>query len=127
MFKKSLAALFIVAWLGPPAFGAVTEDDFTLKTTANLLNLCAVSADDPRSREAIHMCHGYLLGAVHYHEAAVSALGSQRLVCPPEKRPARNEAIAAFVEWARARPQYHQELPVETEFRFLAEKWPCKK
>ena len=32
-----------------------------------------------------------------------------------------------FVEWAKAHPQYMNELPVETEFRFLMEKWPCKK
>ena len=125
MLVKSLAALIIAACLAPPAFGAVTDDDFTLKTTANLLNLCAVRPDDPRAKEAIHMCHGYLLGAFHYHEAELPS--NERLVCLPEKRPARNEAIAMFVEWAKARPQYLNELPVETEFRFLTEKWPCKK
>ena len=38
-----------------------------------------------------------------------------------------SESLAMFVEWAKARPQYMNELPVETEFRFLIEKWPCKK
>jgi hypothetical protein len=121
--------LFIVFLLFPTLAQAVTTDDFLVKTTQNLINLCTVSATHPQHREAIHMCHGYLIGAFHYHEAAVSGLGSQRLVCLPEKGPlpTRDEAIAMFVEWAKARPQYMQEMPVETEFRFLVEKWPCKK
>jgi hypothetical protein len=31
------------------------------------------------------------------------------------------------VEWTKARPEYWKELPVETEFRFLTEMWPCDK
>lgn len=129
MVKKWTTILLPVLLLSPTAVGAVTADDFQVKTTQNLINLCTVSKSDPQHREAIHMCHGYLIGAVHYHEAAVSGLGSQRLVCFPEKgsAPTRDEAIAMFVEWAKARPQYMQEMPVETEFRFLVEKWPCKK
>lgn len=127
MHRKSLIVLFVVLFPFSMLAAAVTTDDFLVKTTQNLLNLCTVSADDPQHREAVHMCHGYLIGAYHYHEAAVSALGSQRLVCMPENGPTRNEAIAMFVEWVKARPQYMKEMPVETEFRFLVEKWPCKK
>ena len=129
MYHKLVRILFIAFLLFPNVARAVTADDFLVKTTQNLINLCTVSSKDPQHREAIHMCHGYLLGAFHYHEAAVSALGSQRLVCLPEKGPVptRDEAVAMFVEWAKARPQYMQEMPVETEFRFLIEKWPCKK
>jgi Rap1a immunity proteins len=129
MYRKLVRILFIVFLLFPTLAQAVTTDDFLVKTTQNLINLCTVSATHPQHREAIHMCHGYLIGAFHYHEAAVSGLGSQRLVCLPEKGPlpTRDEAIAMFVEWAKARPQYMQEMPVETEFRFLVEKWPCKK
>ena len=127
MLGKQLAALLIAAALAPSAFAAVTEDDFQVRTTRNLLNLCTVAADDPRAKEAIHMCHGYLLGAVHFHEAEVAGSPREKIFCMPEKRPPRNEAVAMFIEWAKARPEYSQELPVETEFRFLAEKWPCKK
>ena len=104
---------------------AVTQEDFLVKNTQSLLNLCTVSADDPLHKEAIHMCHGYLIGAYHYHQAA-TAHGSKRLVCLPDPPPARNEAFAMFIEWVKAHPQYMNELPVETEFRFLSEKWPCK-
>jgi hypothetical protein len=46
------------------------------------------------------------------------------IMCLPEERPSRDETIRKFVEWAKARPQYWNELPVETEFRFLTELWP---
>jgi hypothetical protein len=49
-----------------------------------------------------------------------------RLVCMPDPAPSRNEAIGMFIDWAKARPQFWKEPPVETEFRFLTEKWPCK-
>jgi len=127
MYRKLLRILFLSLFLVPGIAAAVTQEDFLVNTTQNLLNLCTVSTDDPLQKEATHMCFGYLVGAFHYHEAAVSALGSQRLVCWPEKAPSRNEAIAMFVDWAKARPQYMNEMPVETEFRFLMEKWPCKK
>jgi Rap1a immunity proteins len=128
MYQK-LARILFLAFLFVPAVAAgLTTDDFLVRTTQNLINLCSASEKDPQHREAIHMCHGYVIGAFHYHEAAVS-FGRQRLVCLPEKgtAPTRDETIAMFVEWAKARPQHMQELPVETEFRFLIEKWPCKK
>ena len=49
-----------------------------------------------------------------------------KFVCLPDKLPTRNEVIDMFVKWAKAHPQYMKEIPVETIFRFLAEKWPCK-
>ena len=34
-------------------------------------------------------------------------------------------AVALLIEWAQAHPEYLNEPPVETEFRFLIETWPC--
>ncbi|HEY1371862.1 MAG TPA: Rap1a/Tai family immunity protein [Candidatus Binatia bacterium] len=121
---KSLVALILFTCLTVPAFGAVTDDDFMVRTTANLVNLCAVRPDDPRAKEAIQMCHGYMVGAFHYEEAELPA--KERLVCLPQQAPTRNESVAMFVEWAKAHPQYMKELPVETQFRFLTATWPCK-
>ena len=36
-------------------------------------------------------------------------------------------SIAMFIESAKARPQHWKEPPVETEFRFLIETWPCNR
>jgi Rap1a immunity proteins len=128
MRQKWIKAVLIALMLSPGIVAAaVTDEDFTVKTTQNLLNLCAVSADDPRAKEAIQMCQGYLVGAYDYYVAENSGKDSMRLVCMPNPAPTRNEAVAMFVEWAKANQQYMNDRPVDTEFRFLSAKWPCKK
>jgi Ssp1 endopeptidase immunity protein Rap1a len=127
MQRQVMWVLLIVMVLMPALGGAVTEADFEAKTTQNLLNLCNAASSDPRYREAIHFCHGYLVGAYHYHVAQTEGEGGKSLVCFPTPPPSRNEALRMFLAWAQAHPQYMNERPVETEFRFLTEKWPCQK
>lgn len=128
MAKKLIRSLVLASFLVPALAGAaVTDEDFVLSTTQNLVNLCSVSADDPRAKEAIQMCEGYMLGAYHYYLATNSGKNDMRLVCMPNPTPSRNDAVAMFVAWAKANPQYMKEAPVDSEFRFLGEKWPCKK
>lgn len=128
MLKKFILALVLFNFLVPGlARAAVTDDDFVLSTTQNLVNLCSVSANDPRAKEAIQMCEGYMLGAYHYYLATNSGKNDMRLVCMPNPTPSRNEAAGMFVEWAKANPQYMKEAPVDSEFRFMSAKWPCKK
>jgi hypothetical protein len=31
-----------------------------------------------------------------------------------------------FIAWAQQHPEYMGERPVDSIFRFLAEKWPCR-
>lgn len=121
--------LFLSIFLTLPALamaGAVSEKDFRAETTQDLINLCTAAPDDPLYSQAINFCHGYLVGAFAYYEAASSGPKGTKLVCPPEPRPSRNEAIKMFIDWVKAQPQYLKDKPVETEFRFLMEKWPCK-
>jgi Rap1a immunity proteins len=127
MYRKLIQVIVIAGFLIPGIAGAVTDKDFLVETTENLLNLCTVSANDPLHREAIHMCEGYLVGAYDYHIAENSGPGGQPLVCLPKPEPSRNEAVAMYVAWVKAHPQYLKDSPVETEFRFLIEKWPCKR
>ncbi len=128
MRQKLLSAMFLVTLLVPGLAGAITAEDFQVRTTQELLDLCTVSASDPMAQQAIHFCHGYLVGAYHYHvEASAGPDGAKRLVCFPTSGVTRNEAVAMFVDWAKAHPQYMKEAPVETEFRFMIEKWPCEK
>jgi hypothetical protein len=81
--------------------------------------------DDAESAQPVHRL--YLVGAYHYHVAHTSGEGGKPLVCFPTPAPSRNEGIRMFIAWAQAHPQYMNEPPVETEFRFLTEKWPCQK
>jgi len=77
-------------------------------------------------QQAVNFCHGYLVGAYDYYKAVHSGSEAFKLVCLPEPTPSRNDAIEMFIEWTLAHPQYMQDNAVETEFRFLMEKWPCK-
>ena len=125
--KSKVMTLVLAALLALPALaGAVTEKDFEVKTTQNLIDLCTAAPDAPLYNQALNFCHGYLVGAFQYYAAAAAGPEGIKLVCFPEPPPTRNEAIAMFIEWAKAHPQYMGEKPVETEFRFLMETWPCK-
>ena len=125
--KLIVASMMLVMLMaGPSLAGEVVAEDFEVKTTKNLINLCAASADDPLAPQAIHFCHGYLVGAYHYHQASRKGSEEAILICPPEKTPSRDEIVEMFVKWATDHPEYWDELPVETEFRFFAETWPCK-
>lgn len=128
MTKRNLTIfLFAIALLVPNLAGATMEKDFEAQTTQALINLCTTPPTDPLYQEAINFCHGYLVGAYAYYVASNEGPEGKRLVCFPDPPPTRNEAIAQFIEWAKAHPEYMNEKPVETEFRFLMETWPCKK
>ena len=126
MTRKAMFIILIIVFLIPGFAGAVTDKDFEAKTTQNLVNLCSVSADDPMYHQAINFCHGYFVGAYAYYEAVSAGPEGVKLVCLPEPRPSRNEAIEMILEWIKSNPQYLKEPAVDTEFRFLMEKWPCK-
>ena len=126
MIPKLVVMLAVTVFLFPGFAVAVTEKNFEVETTEDIINLCTVSADDPLYLQAINFCHGYLVGAYHYYEAQASGPKGIKYVCMPDPEPSRNEAIGLFIEWAKAHPQYWKERPVEAEFRFLMEKWPCK-
>lgn len=125
--RYALTVVLAVTLIAVPCLSAAVEEaDFEVKTTRALLNLCEASSTDPLFGQAINFCHGYLIGAYHYYQAMAAGPDGPRLVCLPDPAPTRNEAIAMFIEWARNHPEYWDEPPVETEFRFLTEKWPCK-
>ena len=126
MRTKTVILLIAVVVLSSGFAGAVSEKDFEAQTTENMLNLCTAGPDDPLYHQAINFCHGYLVGAFHYHEAQSTGPKGIKFVCMPDPMPSRNDAIDMFIEWAKAHPQHWGETPVETEFRFLMEKWPCK-
>lgn len=121
----SIAWCLILLGVLPVWAGAVSEKDFEATTTEQMLSLCSADPSDPLHQQAVNFCHGYLVGAFQYYKASHSGPEALRLVCMPDPPPSRNEAIRLFIDWARAHPQYWKEPPVETEFRFLTEKWPC--
>ena len=126
LIHKSCLTLLTLLFLGS-ANANVTEEDFVARKTQNIINLCTASPQDPHYLQAIHFCEGYLVGAYHYYAASSANDPYSQTVCYPNPKPSRNYAIGLFVTWAKKHPEFMNELPVETEFRFLNETWPCKK
>lgn len=125
--KKKLACLiFLLTFLVPGIAGAVEKDDFKVDTTQDFVDLCMVPADHPYYVASVHFVHGYLVGAYDYYAAQAAGPKGVKFVCLPQNIPSRNEVVSMFVEWTKAHPQHMKEKPVETVFRFLMEKWPCK-
>jgi hypothetical protein len=125
-FKTFLIWAAVIMFL-PGWAAAVSEKDFEVQTTQQLLSLCTASPGDPLYHQAVNFCQGYLVGAYKYYEAAHSGPNAPKLVCLPNPPPSRSNSIDMFIEWTKAHPQFWNEPPVETEFRFLMEKWPCNK
>ena len=125
--KKNVVIVFLSTLLILPGLaGAVSENDFKADTTEQIVDLCTADPGEPLYQQAVNFCHGYLVGAYKYYEAERSGPNATKLVCLPDPQPTRDEAIQMFMEWTKAHPQYINESPVETEFRFLMETYPCR-
>jgi hypothetical protein len=119
-------AVAVTVLVGAPA-GAVTEDSFHLRTGADLVALCSAPSDDKLHAAAVHLCHGYGAGAYQAIMALTSHEKIPPVVCPPNPRPSRNEAVARFLAWANANPQHQSEPAIEFLGRFLTTEYPCPK
>jgi hypothetical protein len=105
----------------------VTKENFTLRTTGDLVALCGVSRSDPNAAAAIHFCHGYYVGIDHFAELTGRPFRNV-LYCPPEGlKLTRNEVIAMMVDYHRKNPQHAKEAAVEGIIRWASATWPCKK
>lgn len=127
MMKGKWIVLVLISLLCTPGWaGAVSEDDFELDTTGDLIALCTVPVNEPLGREAVGFCYGFLVGSYHYHVAENAGPKGNPMVCPPDPPPPRSEILKMFVAWTKKHPEYMNEDAVETWFRFLIEKYPCK-
>lgn len=122
---RKLLVIILAMGISPLASAAVTQDNFLVRSTQDIVDLCKAGEKDPLYTAAVNFCQGYLVGAYDYYRASVAGPKKKPFVCPPEPAPSRNEAIQEFVKWAQANPQYMKDPAVETQFRFLVEKWPC--
>ena len=127
--NRMLMALGVCAALLPVAAagGAATEDNFHLRTTGDLAALCGAEPTDPLMTAAVNFCHGFGVGVFRVLRAQAAARpAAPQLFCVPDPAPSRNEAIAAFVRWARANPGAAGLPPEEGLVRFLAQQYPCR-
>ena len=120
----AVSAMLMFIVYGSPSFAA-DADNFRVNSTGDLVALCSADPAAPNYPAAIHFCHGFASGAYQYHQMVMAAVPEVRFACAPEPAPSRSEVLAGFVEWARRNPQYTADKPVDTLFRYLAERYPC--
>lgn len=107
------------------ARGEVTEENFQIDTTKDLIALCSVDASDPNAVAAIHMCHGYVMGLVHFHILIGRALEGSVFCLEDAQRPTRDEAIALLVAWSRQHPEHDSKEAANGVVQWAAETYPC--
>lgn len=124
--KHWLAAAILCAFLFPESGGAaVSDSDFQMRTTADLVDLCSASPTDSMGTAALNFCHGFALGVYRVLEEQNAARRTGKLFCISQPTPSRNEAIADFVQWSKANSEVMEGRPADGIAVYLASKYPC--
>jgi hypothetical protein len=124
----ALPAMLALCLAAPGAFadeGTADEGDYIIVSTSDLVDLCGADPQAASYAAAIHMCHGYLVGVHQLHVAAIAPSETGAFYCLPPSPPSRNEAVAAFVDWAAQNPQAMDLPAIEGLMRWAAASFPC--
>lgn len=103
----------------------VTEEHFKIVTTGDLATLCAAEPGETLGTAALNFCHGFAVGVYQVLAEQQTAPRSRKMFCLPNPQPTRNEAIATFVQWARAKPERASLAPADGLAQFLSDQYPC--
>ncbi|PXW79683.1 hypothetical protein C8R34_1631 [Nitrosomonas sp. Nm84] len=118
---------------------AATENNFMVKNTQDIVELCSVSPEDKLYTQAIHFCHGYLVGVYHYQNELYKSPGLSPIICIPKlHHPAsvnseiervelsRNHTISGYIQWVKEHPEYLKESIVDSLMKYLVDNYSCK-
>lgn len=123
--RAALACSILMAGAVHAARADVTEDNFHMRTTGDLVALCSAAPADRMMTAAVNFCHGFALGTYRVLAEVDSARRGPKLVCLPTPAPTRNDAIAQFVAWARESPERLSLPPADGLIGFAREQYPC--
>ena len=104
---------------------AATEANFGARTTGDLVELCTATPDGAIGTAAVNFCEGFAEGAVAVELQTMAGFRGAKLFCMPNPPPSRNEALSAFINWARTSPDRLAQSSTDGLFRFLSERYPC--
>lgn len=124
--RLAMAGICAALLLAAPASAQqrLNSENFNVRTTGDLVRLCATATNDPQYLEALGWCHGYGRGALDYHRASTPT-GATPLFCPPQTPPTWPETLRRFLTWANGAPGRMNTPSVEGVFRFLVDTYPC--
>jgi hypothetical protein len=126
-----IATAALAMWLvsvAPPAAAdnrGFTLDDFTLRTAQDLLDICTLDQSHASYWAAQAFCFGYFRGGADFQRALLEGPGFERIACPPSGTTIR-DAVAVFIDYARAHPEALTKAPMDVVFHAVAERWPCR-
>jgi hypothetical protein len=105
---------------------AVSTDEFSAKTTGQLVALCSAPPTDPLSTPAQNFCDGFAVGVVRVlQEEDAANPRAAPMFCLPAKGVERNQAVSEFVQWASADPSRMSMPAADGVAGFLAARYPC--
>ena len=107
------------------AHAAVTQDNFVVRSTADLVTLCTAEQSDPLYTAAVNFCHGYAEGAVDVEEAHEAQKGARKLFCLPTPPPPRGAELSSFITWPTSQPARLDMPAIDGLFIYLAGRYPC--
>ncbi|HVZ10370.1 Rap1a/Tai family immunity protein [Rhodopila sp.] len=111
------------AWAAP-----VTEDNFLLKSTADLVALCSADQKDPLYTAAVNYCHGFAVGTFRMLEIDnAAARGKKKMLCQQDSGMTRSQAITNFLTWAADKPKVLEASPTEGFGQYVLQAFACKK
>jgi Rap1a immunity proteins len=122
-----IASGFGIAACVGTARAAVTEDDFLLRNTGDLVDVCTATQADPMYTAAVNFCQGFGVGVFRVLQEEDMARRSRHLFCLPNPPPTRNEGLAAFVQWAKADASRMSQPAADGIAAFLADQYKCPK
>jgi Rap1a immunity proteins len=128
MRTRSIALALDVALAPLTSWGQTdgyTLDDYQLRTSGDLLDICTLDASHSNYWEARGFCIGYFAGGIDLHDALAGAHDFPRLACPSE-RVTRNQVVETLITYAQAHPEHVGERPMDTVFRAVIDRWPCE-
>jgi len=128
LIKAILGSALLGALVAQPVL-AVQDEDISLDTTEDLLQVCAVPSGAPENIPSSFACRAFIEATVQYHDAVTDRKNLKRLICYP-KDATIADGRRAFLAWAKKHEQEAElmnEIPVIGLVRALATRYPCEK
>jgi len=128
MKNRLIPAVFALgmAFYAGGARAQLTEENFVLHKTSDLVTLCSAPMSDKLYTAAVNFCEGFGVGVYGTFMEVQKANPKIRAVCLPDGV-TRFQALAAFVSWANGDPARADLSPVDGVAGFLHETYPCPK
>ena len=107
---------------------AVTEDNFLLKATSDLVALCGADQKDPMYTAAVNYCHGFAVGTYRMMEIEDAASRMKhKAICFQQSAMTRSQAITNFLTWVADKPKVLDTTPTDGFAQYVLEAFACKK